>query len=137
LAAVANRPDFQWNFVVIDDDRQAKAFCPPGGKVAVYTGILPVAQDQAGLAVILGQIAHALTRHGAERMGQGKLAELGGAALAIGLGGSPSSSAMLAAYGLGAQYGVLLPYGRTQGSKADHIGAAARGAGRLRSVRRH
>jgi hypothetical protein len=70
-------------------------------------------------------------------MGQGKLAELGGAALAIGLGGSASSSAMLAAYGLGAQYGVLLPYGRTQESKADHIGAAARGAGRLRSVRRH
>jgi predicted Zn-dependent protease len=122
LAAVANRPDFQWNFVVIDD-RKVNAFCLPGGKVAVYTGILPVAQDQAGLAVVLGhEIAHAVARHGAERMSQGKLAQLGGTALAIGLGDSASSSAILAAYGLGTQYGVLLPYGRTQESEADHIG---------------
>ena len=122
LAAVANRPDFQWNFVVIDD-RKVNAFCLPGGKVAVYTGILPVAQDQAGLAVVLGhEIAHAVARHGAERMSQGKLAQLGGTALAIGLGESASSSAILAAYGLGTQYGVLLPYGRTQESEADHIG---------------
>lgn len=123
LATVANRPDFQWNFVVIDDDKQVNAFCLPGGKVAVYTGILPVAQDQAGLAVVLGhEIAHALARHGAERVSQGKLAQLGGAALAIGLGSSASSSAILAAYGLGARYGILLPYGRTQESEADHIG---------------
>jgi len=123
LAAVANRPDFQWNFVVIDDDRTVNAFCLPGGKVAVYTGILPVAQDQAGLAVVLGhEIAHAVARHGAERMSQGKLAQLGGTALAIGLGESASSSAILAVYGLGTQYGVLLPYGRTQESEADHIG---------------
>jgi predicted Zn-dependent protease len=126
LAAVANRPDFQWNFVVIDDDRQVNAFCLPGGKVAVYTGILPVAQDQAGLAVVLGhEIAHAVARHGAERMSQEKLAQLGGAALAIGLGDSASSSAILAAYGLGAQYGVLLPYSRTQESEADTSGSCS------------
>src|SRR5262245_3379654 len=123
LAAVANRPDFQWNFVVIKKDREANAFCLPGGKVAVYTGILPIAQDQAGLSVVMGhEIAHAIARHGAERMSQAQLAELGGQALAIGLGGSASSAAILAAYGLGAQVGVLLPYGRTQESEADHIG---------------
>src|SRR5262245_16413114 len=71
LARVANRPDFQWKFVVIDDPGQVNAFCLPGGKVAVYTGILPIARDQAGLAVVLGhEIAHALARHGAERMSQ-------------------------------------------------------------------
>jgi metalloendopeptidase OMA1, mitochondrial len=122
LARVANRPDFQWKFVVIDD-RQVNAFCLPGGKVAVYTGILPVAQDQAGLAVVLGhEIAHALARHGAERMSQGMVAQSVGQVLAIGLGGGAESAMILAAYGLGAQYGVLLPYGRTQESEADHIG---------------
>ena len=123
LARVANRPDFQWKFVVIDDPRQVNAFCLPGGKVAVYTGILPVAQDQAGLAVVLGhEIAHAVARHGAERMSQGMVAQSVGQALAIGLGGGAESAMILAAYGLGAQYGVLLPYGRTQESEADHIG---------------
>jgi metalloendopeptidase OMA1, mitochondrial len=123
LAAVANRPDFQWNFVVIKNDKEPNAFCLPGGKVAVYTGILPITQDQAGLAVVMGhEIAHAIARHGAERMSQAQLAELGGQALAIGLGGGASSAAILAAYGLGAQVGVLLPYGRTQESEADHIG---------------
>jgi predicted Zn-dependent protease len=113
-----NRPDFQRNFVVIDDARSASR----AARSRFYTGILPVPQDRAGLAVMLGhEIAHALARHGAERMSQGKLAQLGGTALAIGLGGSASSSAMLAAYGLGAQCGVLLPYGRTQDSEADHI----------------
>ena len=123
LARVANRPDFQWKFIVIDDPRQVNAFCLPGGKVAVYTGILPVAQDQAGLAVVLGhEIAHALARHGAERMSQGMVAQSVGQALAIGLGGGAESAMILAAYGLGTQYGVLLPYGRTQESEADHIG---------------
>ena len=68
------------------------------------------------------EIAHAIARHGAERMSQAQLAQLGGQALAIGLGGGASSAAILAAYGLGAQVGVLLPYGRTQESEADHIG---------------
>jgi metalloendopeptidase OMA1, mitochondrial len=123
LARVANRPDFQWKFVVIDDPKQVNAFCLPGGKVAIYTGILPVAQDQAGLAVVLGhEIAHALARHGAERMSQGMVAQSVGQALAISLGGGAESAMILAAYGLGAQYGVLLPYGRTQESEADHIG---------------
>ncbi|HEV7733355.1 MAG TPA: M48 family metallopeptidase [Candidatus Binatia bacterium] len=119
LAAVANRPDFQWQFVVIDDSAQVNAFCLPGGKVAVYTGILPVAQDTNGLAVVMGhEIAHALARHGAERMSQAAVAEAGGAVL----GAATQSQAVMAAYGLGAQYGVLLPYGRSQESEADRIG---------------
>jgi len=123
LAAVAKRPDFRWNFVVFDDDTQVNAFCLPGGKVGVYTGILPVAQDQNGLAVVMGhEIAHAIARHGAERVSQGQLAQLAGQALAVGLGGRPEAGMVLAAYGLGAQVGVLLPYGRTQESEADHIG---------------
>jgi len=122
LAAVAKRPDFQWNFVVFDD-KQVNAFCLPGGKVGIYTGILPVAQDQNGLAVVMGhEIAHAIARHCAERMSQAELAQIAGQALAIGLGGRPEAGLILSAYGLGAQVGVLMPYGRTQESEADHIG---------------
>ncbi len=123
LAAVANRPDFKWQFVVLDDDKQVNAFCLPGGKVGIYTGILPVAENQAGLAVVMGhEIAHAIARHGAERMSQAQLAQLAGQVLAVGFGGRPEAGMVLSAYGLGAQYGVLLPYGRTQESEADRIG---------------
>src|SRR5207244_6528222 len=95
----------------------------PGGKVAVYTALLPVAQTTTGLAVVLGhEIAHVIARHGAERMSQGAVAQAGGSLLATVLGQSPGTGALLAAYGLGAQVGVLLPYGRTQESEADHIG---------------
>jgi predicted Zn-dependent protease len=123
LAAVSDRRDFDWRFAVIDQPKEINAFCLPGGKVAVYTGILPVARDTAGLAVVMGhEIAHALARHGAERMSQGMVAQLGGALLGAGLGDSESGRLILAAYGLGAQYGVLLPYSRTQESEADQIG---------------
>jgi len=123
IARVAERPDYHWRFVVIDDPKQQNAFALPGGKVAVYTGIFPVAQDTNGLAVVLGhEIAHALARHGAERMSQGVAAQAGQSLLGAVLGTSPSASAVLAAYGVGAQVGVLLPYSRTQESEADHIG---------------
>lgn len=119
LAAVANRPDFQWQFVVLDDPKQVNAFCLPGGKVAVYTGILPVARDANGLAVVLGhEIAHAIARHGAERMSQEALAQLGGEVV----GAATQSPAVMAAYGLTAQYGVLMPYSRSHESEADRIG---------------
>jgi metalloendopeptidase OMA1, mitochondrial len=123
IARVANRPDYRWQFVVIDDPKQQNAFALPGGKVAVYTGLFPVAESTTGLAVVLGhEIAHALARHGAERMSQAMAAEAGGTLLGAVFGGGPGTSAVLAAYGLGAQVGVLLPYGRTQESEADHIG---------------
>jgi predicted Zn-dependent protease len=123
IARVADRPDFKWRFVVIDDAKQVNAFCLPGGKVAVYTGMFPIAKDTAGLAVVMGhEIAHAIARHGAERMSQAMAAQAGGSLLGAWLGASPSSQAILAAYGVGAQVGVLLPYGRAQESEADHIG---------------
>ena len=123
IARVVNRPDFHWQFTVINDPKQQNAFALPGGKVAVYTGILPVAQTTAGLAVVLGhEIGHVVARHGAERMSQGLVAQVGGSMLGALLGGGPSANMVLAAYGLGAQLGVLLPFSRTQESEADHIG---------------
>jgi predicted Zn-dependent protease len=123
IARVANAPDYDWRFVVIEDAKQQNAFALPGGKVAVYTGLFPVARDTHGLAVVMGhEVAHALARHGAERLSQGVVAQAGGSLLGAVLGGGPSTNAILAAYGLGAQLGVLLPYGRAQESEADHIG---------------
>jgi predicted Zn-dependent protease len=123
LAAVVDRPDYSWRFAVIDDPKQQNAFALPGGKVAVYTGLYPIAQDTAGLAVVMGhEIAHVVARHGAERMSQGLAAQTGGAILGGLVGSGPSANLIMAAYGLGAQLGVLLPYSRTQESEADHIG---------------
>jgi predicted Zn-dependent protease len=125
IAAAADRPDFKWEFNVIDDPKTVNAWCLPGGKVAVYTGILPITQDENGLAVVLGhEVSHALARHGAERMSQGLLAQFGGAALSVALANKPAQTQQLfgAAYGAGAQYGVLLPFSREQESEADHIG---------------
>src|SRR5438094_1360126 len=82
LARVAERPDYKWRFVAIDDPKQQNAFCLPGGKVAVYTGIFPIAESTNGLAVVLGhEIAHALARHGAERISQGLVTQAGGSLL--------------------------------------------------------
>jgi predicted Zn-dependent protease len=123
LARAAQRPEYDWEFAVIDEPKQINAFALPGGKVAVYTGILPVAEDSDGLAVVMGhEIAHVIARHGAERMSQGLATELGANVLGAAVGGGPQGNVLLAAYGLGAQLGVLLPYSRTQESEADHIG---------------
>jgi predicted Zn-dependent protease len=125
IARAADKPNYQWEFKVIDDPQQVNAFALPGGKVAVYTGLFPVAQDEAGLAVVMGhEVAHALARHGAERMSQGLAAQIAGTGLAVAMGGSDpvTRNAVMGAFGLGAQYGVLMPFGRGQESEADHIG---------------
>jgi predicted Zn-dependent protease len=125
LAKAADRPDYHWEFNLIDDPKTINAWCMPGGKVAVYSGILSVTQDENGLAVVLGhEISHALARHGAERMSQGIIAQLGGVALSSALAARPSETQALAmqAYGAGANVGVLLPFSRRQESEADHIG---------------
>lgn len=125
LARAADKPDYKWEFNLLDDPKTVNAWCLPGGKVAVYSGILPVTRDENGLAVVLGhEISHALARHGGERMSQGMLAQFGGAALSVALADKPAETQALAAqaYGAGAQVGVLLPFSRKQESEADHIG---------------
>ena len=117
--------NYRWAFNLIDDDKTVNAFCMPGGKVGVYTGILPVAQDENGLAVVMGhEVAHAIAKHGNERMSQGLLAQFGGVALSVALSSHPgvTSDLFMQAYGLGANVGVLLPYSRVQESEADRIG---------------
>jgi predicted Zn-dependent protease len=125
IAAAADKPEYQWEFTVIDDPKQANAFCLPGGKVAVYTGIFPIARDEAGLSAVVGhEVAHALARHGAERMSQGMLLQIGAIGVAAATSGaSPGmQQAIMQAYGLGSTVGVALPFGRSQESEADHIG---------------
>lgn len=125
IAAVSERPDFKWEFNLIDDPKTVNAWCLPGGKVAVYSGILPVTRDEEGLAVVMGhEIAHALARHGSERMSQGLLAQLGGAALGAAMASKPAATQRVAqeAYGAGATVGVLLPFSRAHESEADRIG---------------
>lgn len=122
IAAVAAQPDFEWEFVLLDS-KDVNAFALPGGKTAVYRGILPVAETTAGLAVVMGhEIAHAIARHGAERMSQGALLQLGGSVVGAAAGGGAGTDAILAAYGLGSQVGVMLPFGRQQETEADIIG---------------
>lgn len=115
---------YAWEFNLVDDP-QVNAWCMPGGKVVVYTGILPVAKSETGLAVVMShEIAHAVANHGAERMSQGLVAQFGGTALAVALENEPEETRELymAAFGIGAQMGVLLPYSRLHESEADHLG---------------
>jgi predicted Zn-dependent protease len=117
--------NYQWQFNLIEDDKTVNAWVMPGGKAAVYTGILPFTQDETGLAVVLGhEVGHALANHGNERMSQELLANMGGMALSVAVSSQPQMTQELAmaAFGAGASIGVLLPYSRLQESEADHIG---------------
>ncbi len=129
IAAASGRSDYQWEFKVIQDDRTVNAFALPGGKVAVYTGILKVTQDEAGLATVLGhEIAHATARHGAERMTRSAAVQIllkgGETALGVALQNKEPATveAVMGAFGIGAQVGLELPFSREQESEADHIG---------------
>jgi predicted Zn-dependent protease len=116
--------DFQWEFNLVKD-KQANAWAMPGGKVVFYTGILSMTQNDIGLAVVMGhEVAHAVARHGNERMSQGLATQLGGVALGVALKDKPkqTQNLFLMAYGLGAQLGVALPYSRTHESEADRLG---------------
>jgi predicted Zn-dependent protease len=116
--------DYKWEFNVVDS-KEVNAWCMPGGKVVVYTGILPVTKTEAGLAVVLGhEIAHAVAEHGSERMSQELIAQLGGAALSTALQNSPEKTKSIwsSVYAVGAQYGALLPFSRMHESEADHLG---------------
>ncbi len=116
--------NYTWEFNLVEDP-QVNAWCMPGGKVVVYSGILPVARGDAGLAVVMGhEIAHAIAEHGNKRMSQGLLAQMGGVALSTALSTRSAETQQLwmSVYGVGAQYGAILPYGRMQESEADHLG---------------
>jgi len=115
---------YKWEFNLVED-KEVNAWCMPGGKVVVYSGILPVTQGEAGLAVVMAhEIAHAVAEHGNERMSQGLLAQFGGMALSEALSARPEATQNLwmTAYGVGAQYGAMLPYSRLQENEADHLG---------------
>ena len=125
IARAANRPDYHWEFHVIDKPKTVNAFCQPGGKIFVYTGLFKYIAPDAELATVIGhETGHALARHGAERMSLALLAELGEAAGAAALNLQTDSALQTfdQAYGLIANVGLLLPYSRTQEYEADHIG---------------
>ena len=124
IAAVANLPNAQWEFVVFESP-EANAWCLPGGKVGVYTGILPITQDEAGLATVIGhEVAHATAHHGAERMSEQMAAQAGGSVVGSLVSGKSQTTQALVgeAYGVASQVGVLLPFSRKQEAEADYIG---------------
>ncbi len=125
LRALRLKPqNFQWKVRVVRS-RQVNAFCLPGGKIVVYTGILPVARTEAGLATVLGhEIGHALAHHGAERMAQQQLLQLGQQAVASSLGDMDPEKQreILGLLGAGSKFGIELPFSRKHESEADHIG---------------
>jgi len=123
-----NRTDelkgYAWEFNLVES-KEVNAWCMPGGKVVFYTGIMPVCQDDDGVAVVMGhEVAHAVGKHGAERMSQNLAVQGGGAALQAALATKPAQTQQLwmSAFGAGAQYGLLMPFERGQESEADHIG---------------
>jgi predicted Zn-dependent protease len=125
IATATERKDYEWEFKVIED-AQVNAFCLPGGKVAVYTGMLPITRDDAGLAAVLGhEVSHAIARHGGERMSQ-QLAVEGltvAGTQALLAGRDPRVVQLVGAtLGAGATVGLLLPWSRAQESEADHLG---------------
>lgn len=125
IAAVANQPDFKWEFKTLQSD-QPNAFCLPGGKVAVYTGILKYAANEAGLATIMGhEIGHAIARHGGQRMSQQmatNAALTGLAAIGLSKMDGPKKTIAMPALGAGATYGIILPFSRKHETEADEIG---------------
>ena len=115
---------YQWEYNLVDS-KEVNAWCMPGGKIVVYTGLLPISQNEAALAVVVGhEVAHALLQHGKERMSQGLLQQFGGVALQAALSSKPAQTQNLfmTAYGVGSNVGYLLPHSRSQESEADKYG---------------
>jgi predicted Zn-dependent protease len=121
-AAANDLPNAQWEFVVFES-KEANAFCLPGGKIGVYTGILPITRDEAGLATVLGhEVAHATAHHGSERMSQQMAAQGFGELAGVAITDPRWSQLFQTVYPIGTQVGVLLPFSRKQESEADRIG---------------
>jgi len=124
IAAVAPMENAQWEFVLFES-KEPNAFCLPGGKVGVYTGILPITKDEAGLATVIGhEVAHAKARHGGERLTTQMALQTGGSVLGAGLSSTDPKvqAAASTIYGLGGSLLYALPHSRTQESEADYMG---------------
>ena len=116
--------NYKWEYNLVDN-KEVNAWCMPGGKIVFYTGILPITQDEAGMAVVMGhEVSHALLNHGQQRMSSDVLAQLGAVGVGAAVGGKSESTQQIAmqAYGIGTQFGVLLPFSRSHESEADKIG---------------
>ena len=115
---------YDWQFHLVND-KQVNAWCMPGGRVVVYSGLLPITEDETGLAVVMGhEVAHAIAQHGAERMSQQLATQLGGVALGVALStkSAETQALAMAAFGAGSAVGILLPFSRAQESEADKMG---------------
>ncbi len=125
LARAANRSDYHWEFLVLENDREANLFCVPGGKVGIFTGIFKFTRDEGGLATVLAhEMAHSLARHTAERQSQARLAQMGGIGVGMGVGGvgGVAGQAVAEGYSMGIRHGIFKPYSQTQEMEADKIG---------------
>jgi predicted Zn-dependent protease len=125
ISQAANKPDYQWEFKLIDDPKTANAWALPGGKIAFYTGIYPIVEDEAGMAIVMGhEVMHALLQHSNERMSQQVAAAAAMTAAAIGTRNMDSGerAALLGALGVGATVGVILPYSRKHETESDEQG---------------
>jgi predicted Zn-dependent protease len=115
---------YEWEYNLVDS-KEVNAWCMPGGKIVVYTGLLPITQNEAALAIVMGhEITHALAQHGSERMSQGLVQQLGGVALSVALSSkSPETQSLFnTAYGIGSQVGIMLPFSRNDEYEADKFG---------------
>ncbi|MEO5776729.1 MAG: M48 family metallopeptidase [Flavobacterium sp.] len=116
--------DYQWEYKLVES-KEVNAWCMPGGKIVVYSGILPITKDEAGLATVLGhEVSHALANHGQQRMSAGLLQQLGGTGVALATGGKSAETQQLAmtAYGAATEIGGMLPFSRSHETEADQIG---------------
>lgn len=116
--------DYRWEYKLVDS-KEVNAWCMPGGKIVVYSGILPITKDNAGLATVMGhEVSHALANHGAQRMSAAQLQSLGAAGVAVATGGKSEQTQQIwqQVYGVGSQVGVMLPYSRSHETEADKIG---------------
>ncbi|MBL7744339.1 MAG: M48 family metallopeptidase [Chitinophagaceae bacterium] len=115
---------YKWEYNLVDD-KAVNAWCMPGGKIVVYTGLLPITQNEAALAAVMGhEVCHALLQHGNQRMSQGLLQQLGGVALSVAVANKPqeTQNLFMTAYGVGSQVGVMLPFSRKHELEADRYG---------------
>lgn len=116
--------NYRWEYKLVDS-KEVNAWCMPGGKIVVYSGILPITKNEAGLATVMGhEVAHALANHGQQRMSSGMLQELGAVGAQIAVSGKSEQTQAIAmqAYGIGTQLGIALPFSRNHETEADEIG---------------